>query len=300
MSQPRNTERVRSQLATRGQERGQVSEFGQVNGFIEAMRPQLARALPKHLNPDRLARIALTEVRRTPLLAKCTQESFGGALMNCAQLGLEPGPLGEAYLIPFRNNKTKTYEVTLIVGYQGMIKLFWQSPIAKALDAQVVYENDHFEYEFGLQPKLIHRPQLSDRGKAIAYYAVASTTSGGSGFVVLSPEDIERIRTRSRAKDDGPWKTDYDAMAKKTCIRQLFKFMPKSSELANALAADETVRRDVDAEVDAMAGMQVGGDVIDADLDDPAPEPDRAEAAQTAESEGVDIANDPVLPDDAS
>ena len=213
--------------------------------FVNSMSSELARAVPKHLTGDRIARIALTSLRTTKHLPECTQASFAGALMNCAQLGLEPGgPAGEAYLVPFFNRKQGVYEVQLVIGYQGMVKLFWQSPMARHLDAQVVYENDEFDYEYGLAPRLVHKPSLTGRGRPIAYYAVASMTNGGSAFVVLAPEDIERIRQRSRAKDDGPWKTDYDPMAKKTCIRQLFKMLPKSAELARAIAHDETVRTD--------------------------------------------------------
>lgn len=221
--------------------------------FIEAMKGEMARALPKHMSPDRLARIALTEVRRTPRLAQCTQPSFGGALMTCAQLGLEPGVTGEAYLIPRKNGRLSrnagrdVYEVQLTIGYQGMAKLFWQSPLAKSLDAQAVYEHDDFEYEYGLNPLLRHRPSLRDRGDAIAYYSVATMTNGGFAFVVLSRSDVEKIRIRSKAGTgdaDSPWKTDYDEMAKKTCLRRMFKLLPKSPELARALSQDEGVRTD--------------------------------------------------------
>jgi recombination protein RecT len=250
-------QRERAEQAAPGN--GEVEKHGgqpqTIAAFIEVMKGEMARALPRHLNADRLARIALTEVRRTPLLARCTQQSFGGALMTCAQLGLEPGVSGEAYLLPFKNGemsraaKRDIYEVQLIIGYQGMAKLFWQSPLAKSLDAQTVYKEDDFDYEYGLEPRLKHKPSLSDdRGPAIAYYAVATMTNGGSAFVVLSHGDVEKIRRRSRAKDSGPWKTDYDAMAKKTCVRQLFKLLPKSAELAQALAQDDAVRTDMSAD----------------------------------------------------
>jgi recombination protein RecT len=221
--------------------------------FIDQMKDEIARALPAHLNADRLARIMLTEVRRTPLLAHCTQQSFGGAIMTCAQLGLEPGVTGEAYLVPFKNGRMSkdagrdVLEVQLIIGYQGMAKLFWQSPLAKSLDAQAVYENDEFEFAYGLEPKLVHVPTLADdRGKPKAYYAVATLVNGGSAFIVMSPADIEKIRKRARAGEryDSPWKTDYDAMARKTCLRQLFKLLPKSAVLAQAMAQDGAVRTD--------------------------------------------------------
>jgi recombination protein RecT len=263
--------------------------------FIEVMKGEMARALPRHLNADRLARIALTEVRRTPLLARCTQESFGGALMTCAQLGLEPGMTGEAYLLPFRNSKKNCYEVQLIIGYQGMAKLFWQSPLAKSLDAQAVYQNDEFDYAYGLEPKLVHKPSLADRGDAIAYYAVASMTNGGAAFVVMSRLDIEKIRTRSRAKDDGPWKTDYDAMAKKTCVRQLFKLLPKSAELAQALVQDESVRTDMSDLIEAEPSYPdaISGDVVPGDAESHA----QAESAADAPDDGPQEPAQPQEPD---
>lgn len=297
--------REQSEQAGSGNGNGGAVEKKQpatVYEFIEAMKGEMARALPRHLNPDRMARIALTEVRRTPLLARCTQASFGGALMTCAQLGLEPGVSGEAYLLPFRNKKKQIYEVQLIIGYQGMAKLFWQSPLARSLDAQAVYEHDPvFEYAYGLEPKLIHKPRLDgDRGKAIAYYAVARMEGGGSAFVVMSPTDIEKIRTRSRAKDDGPWQTDYDAMAKKTCLRQLFKLLPRSPELSQALTQDEAVRTDLSA--DALDMEQeypdaLAGEVVPDDADNSREEESEArlrdEARQAAEQAAALPVEDP-------
>lgn len=246
------TTSARNAVARRAQDVGTVQnndgpQKQDLRGFVNQMAAsgELARAVPGQITPERIARIALTSLNTVKHLAECTQESFAGALMSCAQLGLEPGgPTGEAYLLPFWSTKRRAYEVQLVIGYQGMVKLFWQSPMAKHLDAQVVHENDTFDYEYGLTPKLAHKTSLTGRGRPIAYYAVASMTNGGSAFVVLSPDDIERIRQRSKAKDDGPWKTDYDAMAKKTCIRQLFKLLPKSAELARAVAHDESIRTD--------------------------------------------------------
>lgn len=260
--------------------------------FIEAMKGEIARALPKHLNADRLARIMLTEVRRTPLLAKCTPESFGGAIMTCAQLGLEPGVTGEAYLLPFKNKKLSyeakrdVYEVQLIIGYQGMLSLFWRSPLAKSFDAQTVHAEDDFDYAYGLAPKLSHRPSMKDdRGEVIAWYAVATMTNGGAAFIVMSRSDIEKIRTRSRAKDDGPWKTDYDAMAKKTCVRQLFKLLPKSAELSQAIAQDEAVRTDW------------SGDGIDLQPDYPDAVAGEVEQDEAAQDDGPEPPQDALVPE---
>lgn len=232
--------------------------------FVQQMRPEIERALPAHLGgADRIARIALTELRRVEHLAECSRESFAGALMTCSALGLEPGGVsGEAYLLPFWSKKTRTYEVQLVIGYQGMIKLFWQHPLAAGLDTHTVYEGDEFAYEYGLVPVLRHVPARgSAKGPATHYYAVARLTNGGNAFVVLDVDDVEAIRKRSKAKDFGPWSTDYDAMARKTAVRQLFKMLPKSAELARAVAHDGTVRRDASPE-----GLDVPGDYIEGEV----------------------------------
>lgn len=248
---------TRAAVARRAESTGQIAQAGPptLAQQIERMRPEIARALPKHMDADRMARIALTTLRKTPKLANCSPESFLGALMTCSQLGVEPGATGEAYLVPFGR------ECTFVLGYKGMAKLFWQSPMAKSLDAQVVYENDQFDYEYGLTPHLRHKPVLGDRGKAVAYYAVATTVSGGSAFVVLSPQDVEKHRKFSKQSGSGPWKDHYDAMAKKTCVRELFKLLPVSVELAQAVAQDGTIRVDAALEAIEVEPAYIAGEI---------------------------------------
>lgn len=210
-----------------------------VGQLIEQMKPQIARALPKHMDPDRMARLALTALKQTPALARCTPESFLGALMTASQLGLEPGPLGEAYLVPYGNT------VTFIPGYRGLVKLAWQSGHLRNIDAHVVHEGDDFDYEYGLAPFLRHKPTRGEAGPATEVYAVATLLNGGSAFVVMSLPQVEAIRKRSRASGNGPWVTDWEAMAKKTAIKQLIRFLPLSVEMQRvnqAAALDETVR----------------------------------------------------------
>lgn len=211
--------------------------------LIQRMQPEIAKALPRHMNPDRMARIATTVLKQTPALARCTPESFLGALLTASQLGLEPGPLGECYFVPYGNT------VTFIPGYRGLVKLTWQSGQLKSLSAHIVHENDDFEYEYGLAPMLTHKPALSDRGAPIAAYAAALFKDGGSVFEVMSMEDIEKIRRRSKASSNGPWKTDYEAMCRKTVVRQLAKWMPLAPELSDAVSRDGTVRTDIKGEL---------------------------------------------------
>ncbi|WP_298442460.1 recombinase RecT [Gordonia sp. (in: high G+C Gram-positive bacteria)] len=224
--------------------------------LIERMKPEIGRALPKHMDPDRMARIATTVLRQTPQLARCTPESFLGALLTASQLGLEPGPLGEAYLVPYGR------EVTFIPGYRGLVKLAWQSGTIKSFNAHVVYENDEFDYSYGLEPHLTHKPARGDRGKPTEVYAAAVFKDGGSVFEVMSVEDVEAIRRRSRAGTNGPWKTDWSAMARKTVVKQLAKWMPLSPELAAAASRDGTVRTDTGELVD-VTPTYVDGEMID-------------------------------------
>jgi recombination protein RecT len=233
---------------------------GTVAALIEAQKGEIARALPKHMDPDRLARIALTVIKQTPALQRCDTTSLLGALMTCSQLGLEPGPLGEAYLVPYGD------KVTFIPGYRGLIKLAWQSGRLLSISADVVHANDDFDYEYGLTPKLRHKPTLTDRGDVIAVYACATFKDGGNAFVVLSRSDVEAIRNRSRAGKSGPWVTDWDAMARKTAVRQLARWLPMSTELQafqTAAAMDDSVRSDYTAPVEAAQPAWISAEVVE-------------------------------------
>lgn len=210
-----------------------VSKQQKVVGMLEQMKKQMALAMPKHISVDRMARIALTEFRKNPKLQECEPLSFLAAVMLCGQLGVEVGPLGHAYLIPYGR------ECTFILGYKGMIDLARRSGQIISLTAHTVYENDKFNYAYGLDDKVEHVPALNDRGKLIAVYAIAKLKGGGHQFEVLSKEEIDKIRETSKAKNSGPWVGHYDEMAKKTAIRRLFKYLPVSIEMQKAMAYED-------------------------------------------------------------
>lgn len=209
--------------------------------LLDRMKPEIARALPRHVNPDRMARIALTALRTTPKLGQCTPESFLGCIVQAAQLGLEVNtPLGHGYLLPFEDRKRGVVQCQLIVGYQGFMDLARRSGLVKAIYAFPVYERDEFSWRLGLDPSIEHKPStLEDRGKLTYVYAVAKLEGGEPIFTVLSRSEIERYRARSRASSNGPWVTDFEAMALKTAIRRLFRWLPKSAEMARASELDE-------------------------------------------------------------
>lgn len=203
-------------------------------------KKQMALALPKSMTADRMARIVLTECRRTPSLLMTNQESFLGAVLQCAQLGLEPGSaLGHCYLLPFRA-KDKTLHCQLIIGYRGMIDLARRSGQIVSLQAYTVHEKDDFSWQLGLNPDIHHVPSSeAERGKMTYVYAVAKLKDGGIQFEVMSRAEVEKIRAQSKAGTSGPWMTHFDEMAKKTVLRRLFKYLPVSIEAARAAQVDE-------------------------------------------------------------
>lgn len=201
---------------------------------LESMKPELAKVLPAHLSGDRVARITLTEIRKNPKLAQCNPQSFFGALLTAAALGLEPGVSGEAYLVPYKT------ECQLIVGYQGLAKLFWQHPLAKRISAEYVCENDHFAFDKGLTARLEHTPAHGERGRVIGYYAIAELSTGAAIFDYFTADQIKALRngavgTSGNVKDPEHW------MERKTALKQVLKLMPKSAELARTLRVDETI-----------------------------------------------------------
>ncbi|WP_024554175.1 recombination protein RecT [Franconibacter helveticus 513] len=217
-------------------------------------KAQIALALPKHMTADRLARIAMTELRKTPKLMQCDQMSFLGAIMQCAQLGLEPGgALGHAYLLPFdRRQKqgnqwvTVATEAQLIIGYRGMIDLARRSGQIVSLSARAVHENDTFSYAYGLEEKLEHVPCEDGNPGALTHvYAVARLKDGGVQFEVMSKAAVDKVRELSKSSDKGPWVDHYEEMAKKTAIRRLFKYLPLSIELQRAVNIDEKAEADI-------------------------------------------------------
>lgn len=218
-------------------------------GFAELlsqMKPQLAAALPKHITPDRMIRIALTCYRMTPKLRECTQESVLGAVVQCAQLGLEPGLLGQAYLIPFKKKWKdasgwhEQLECQFMPGYRGLIALARRSGEVTSINAELVHENDEFELTLGVDPKIVHKPKLDgDRGKVRLVYGVAKFKDGGYHLEWMSMAEVQRIRSRSKAKDDGPWVTDENEMIKKTLVRRMSKYLPMSVEMVAAVTASD-------------------------------------------------------------
>jgi len=232
--------------------------------WLESMRPQVEKALPAHLKVDRFLRVALTTLRMNPKLAACEPQSFLAAMMTSAQLGLEINtPLGEAYIIPYKT------EASFQIGYKGILSLAYRTNLYKMVFAMEVYKNDEFGFEYGMEPKLHHRPAITPEGEPTHYYAVYHLTNGGMAFRVWTKEKVikhaEKFSQSYRAQNESPWKSDFDSMAKKTVLIDLFKYAPKSVEFAKALTFDETVRRDISEDMDLVPTVDIEGSLSSED-----------------------------------
>lgn len=221
--------------------------------ILTASWPRIQAVMPKHMSPDRMYQLALSCYNTTPRLSQCSAASVLSCVMKCSALGLEPSAvdgLGRAYILPYRNGKTGGYEATFILGYKGMLDLCRRSGELKDVSARAVYEGDEFSYSFGLEDSLVHVPSTAVKeGRALTHvYAVAHFKDGGYYFDVMSKDEVDAVRRRSKASSSGPWVTDYEAMAKKTVLRRIFPYLPVSIEAQGDAAADETTPRFVDSD----------------------------------------------------
>lgn len=243
-----------TQLQTTGQRAVAPSPAQTFRGVLEKMIPQIKLALPRHVSPDRLVRIVLTTVQRTPKLLECTRESLLGCIVQCAQLGLEPdGMLGHAYLVPFWNSRQNRLECQFIAGYKGLLKLARQSGEIASVASRVVHAKDEFEYEYGLNEKLRHIPcDDEDPGSLTHAYTIFRFKDGSHHFDVMTKREIDRIKARSKAPKGGPWDTDYEEMAKKTVFRRTSKMAPASVEdkMSRALQLDDRADQGLSQEFD--------------------------------------------------
>lgn len=237
-----------------------------VKGWLSGdyFKQQVALCLPKHLTADRFVRVALSALTRIPKLGQCTPESVIKCMMTCSELGLEPDGR-RAHLIPFGK------ECTLIIDYKGLVELAKRSGDVSNIHAQIVCERDVFDYNTG---EVTHKIDFkNDRGTMYAVYTVIKFKDGGQHTEIMTKKDVDRIRARSRAKDSGPWVTDYDEMAKKTVFRRASKWVVLSPEIQDAL----------DKDADPLPSVSTAALVSEAPLELQEPE------AQAAEPETIDI-----------
>lgn len=236
-----------------------------VRGLLKSMEGEIKNALPAYLPVEKFIRTALTAINSNPDLAECTQDSLLAAIMNSAQLGLEFNtPLGEAYLIPYKNKKTGITTVNFQLGYQGLLKLAYNTGQFKRITAREVRANEAFDFDYGTG-EITHKPCLTgDSGDVIGYYAIYQTKDGGQDVFYMSKDDARNYGikfSKSFNYSDSPWQTNFDAMAKKSALIQVLKYAPKAIESqalvqatsfdnANFSGSKKTVDNHYDYEVD--------------------------------------------------
>lgn len=228
----------------------------------DLFKKQVALALPRHMTPDRFARVALTAMRKTPKLMDCTPESVISCMMSLSQYGLEPDGR-RAHLIPYGR------ECTLILDYKGLAELALRSGLVSTLHADVVNEGDIFKYSMGEITE--HVPHFLRRdadkpdspGQVYAVYAMCKNKDGTTKCEVMSIAEVNAIQRRSKASGSGPWKTDWSEMAKKTAFRRLSKWLVLSPEFRDAAEADEE-REVIETTVNRIANQpQRLSDLVD-------------------------------------
>ncbi|MCW4039995.1 MAG: recombinase RecT [Candidatus Bathyarchaeota archaeon] len=230
-----------------------LKEEPKKSGFVDllkSMEHEIRKALPKHITVERMMRIAQTAYSRNPKLAECDPRTIIAGVVQASQMGLEiDTPLGHSYLIPFKNNKTGKMEAQFQTGYRGELSLAYRTREYKVIGAYSVYKNDEFHYELGLEQRLKHIPAKAPEGEPIFYYAIYKTISGGEGFEVMSREQVTKHANQySMAFQKGwssPWKSDFDAMAKKTVLKRLLSYAPKSIEYEKVFSQDGSIKREI-------------------------------------------------------
>lgn len=216
----------------------QVGSAKSLKGMLEQYAPSLANLLPKHVTPERLMKTMLTAANRNPDILRCTQASVIEAVSRAGELGLDmSGTLGEAYPVPFRN-KIKidgqdrfVHQLTMIIGYRGLAKLARQSGEIDHMEAEPVYENDHFVYQKGSDFKLLFTPTLKgDRGNLQGFYCYVRLKDGGEQADYMTVEEVERVRQMANSKNSPAWNNHFSEMGRKTVFRRAAKWLPLSAE----------------------------------------------------------------------
>lgn len=218
----------------------------------------ISGAVSKYLDPDRLLKMALVSVQVNPRLAECHPATLLGAVIKCAQLGLEPDTAAQrAHLIPFKNTRKDRLEVQLIVGYRGLCHVVTRDPDGPVvrIEARVVHQRDKFDYSFGTTANIQHEPYRGPEkpGEPTHFYAIALFRDGSHQFDVMTKDEVDSIRRRSRTGAEGPWSTDYEEMGKKTVVRRLTKMLPVADEAHEAANLDERASLDLPQDLGVLS-----------------------------------------------
>ncbi len=239
---------------------------GSVNLFKDALPKAIGEAAEKIA--ERYAKMVYITISQSPSLQKCSASSLCRAAGISASLDLDIDARGLAYLVPYKNKGV--LEAQFQIGYLGLIELAYRSGKVKAISAHCIYESERdtakivrFDGQYKVEhPFSYEKPT----GKMIAVYATASIEGLGPQTCVLRLDEVEKFRKMSKAPDSPAWKSHFEAMAKKTAIRQLAKFLPKSilEDFSRGAAIDEKETfADAQASTDETIKNEAGSDIIE-------------------------------------
>ena len=245
---------------------GAISPVRQLEAYLVKMKPQIEQAMPKTgVTPERLSRLAINAIKQNPQLQDTDKASLLGAIMMAAEAGLEPNYMGSCYLIPYFDNRAGCKLVRFELGYRGMIEIMTRSGRVLKVVTNVVYEKDEFRHSYGLHEELYHVPSdEADRGEITHFYAYAPLDNGQVAYKVLSKKQVDHVRDNyskafsgARNRNETPWVKEYEAMGRKTAIKQLFKDMPIGDrEQADLMNFDEAVRKDITEEPEKIIQVE--------------------------------------------
>jgi len=233
--------------------RKEETPLAKFSGFMDKLKPQLALALPKHMNADRMARLALTAFSTTPALQQCSPQSIAGSIMTAAQLGLEPGINGQGYLIPYKQT------CTFVPGWKGLVDLVARSGRATVWTG-VVYPGDKFEYQLGDSPFCRHVPGDGEGGDQFTHvYAIGRVRDASMAVIEVWTrakvakhlKQYNKVGGRHYANES---ENNFEMYARKVALLQVLKYMPASIELANAI--------DVSHAAESGKGAVIEGDMV--------------------------------------
>lgn len=238
----------------------------ETRSMIEKKWPEICKALPKHITPERMLRVVQNAFGKNPKLLECTPISLMGAIVLASELGLEPNtPLGLGYIIPYDESTKidgawkKVKNAQFQLGYRGLMDLAYRSGKVRSIAAEVVYSNDEFKRTLGLHRDLIHIPAAGDRGEPVGYYATVCIDGADPAFAYMTYDEAREHGLKfskafaydvKEGKKSSPWSTNFDAMALKTAIIKALKYAPKAIEDASLRRA---IEMDTDDAIDVTA-----------------------------------------------
>lgn len=224
-------------------------------------------------DPERVKReisFAIQSINKSAQLQKCSRESLMQAVLNISNVGLTLNPAAkEAYLIPRYSSLTRSMEASLDPSYIGLVKLLTDTGSVKSMVCQIVYGGDHFELDLAnnLNP-VIHKPELSSnrRGQILGVYALATLSDNTRQVEWMDLSEVEDIRGRSETYkafiagriQSCTWASDFGEMMRKTVIKRIYKYLPRSEKAAlldHAIDLDNQDYKISDSQVDYIESL---------------------------------------------